>query len=454
VSSAGSFANWGRTASCKPCAIVRPSDENELIALLRRAAAEQRPVKVVGGGHSWSDIACTDGYQVNLDRLEQVISVDRARQRITVQAGLRLHRLVAVLHSNGLALPVVGSILEQSVAGAISTATHGSAPAHGNLACQVEALRMVLADGSVRTVRADEEPDLLSACRVSLGALGIITEVTLRCVPAFTLREVAMPMDFDEAVATLPQLLESAPYLKLWWLPHTQQVLLYRCWPLDPASLKPSRLPAVALDLARRLDRWTEEKIVSAQLFDGLLRLSARRPGIIGRMNRAVRAAYFRPRTRVGASAHVLTIGMPPRHQECEYAVPVAAAGPMLRALRRLIDEHRLTVNFPAEFRFVAADDSWLSPMHGRASCCIGAYIAGGPALDHAPYFGRFEELMQSVAGRPHWGKQFQAPATYLHSVYPRLGDFAALRRKWDPEGRFLNGYLRRIFDDVERPLS
>jgi FAD/FMN-containing dehydrogenase len=439
------FRSWGGTAQCEILERWQPHDEDELRGMLRHAARQGRAVKLVGAVHSWSDIACTDGYQINLDRMRKVISVDHRRKRVTVQAGIRLRELLAELSRHRLSLPVLGSILEQSVAGAISTATHGSAPGLRNLSAQIAALRIMLADGSVREID-ENQPELLRACRVSLGALGVITQVTLDCVPAFALREVAGPIDFDEAVETLHAIVESAPYVKLWWLPHTQKVQVYRCF------LSDARVPAGPPPLGMRVAQWLDAELVNRRVFDGLLRFSANAPAYIPLMNRTVRAFYFRKTQRTGASTALLPVAMPPVHRETEYALPLRAATPALLKLRELIDganpgSPRLRVNFPAELRFVAADDAWLSPMHGTAQevfCCLGAYTADGP--DHERYFAEFESLAQSLGGRPHWGKSFTATGNYLAPVYPRYRDFAALRREWDPEGRFLNAYLRRLF--------
>lgn len=441
-----SFANWGRTAQCEPIARWQPRDEAELAAMLAQAKKEDRAIKVVGAGHSWSDIACTDGYQLNLDHLNRVITIDHRRNRVTVQAGIRLRDLLATLARHRLTLPVLGSILEQSIAGAISTGTHGSAPGLPNLSGQVAALRIMLADGSVREID-DTQPDLLRACRVSLGALGVITQVTLDCVPSFALREVAEPLPFDEVAATLPELVRSAPYVKLWWLPHTPLIQVYRCYASD------ARVPAGPPPPSTRLAQWFDAELVNKHVFSNLLHYSSRAPKYIPPMNRVVRSVYFRKTERTGPSTVLLPVAMPPRHRETEYIIPFAATQKMLLALRELVDGAkgstgpRLRVNFPAELRFVAADDAWLSPMHGAAGeiyCCTGAYTADSP--DHARYFAEFESLAQSLGGRPHWGKTFLATGRYLQGVYPNWQKFAALRREWDPHDRFYNPYLRRLF--------
>lgn len=430
------FRNWAGTATAQPQALLTPQDEAEIVAILRRAAQAGRRVKVIGAGHSWSDIACTDGFLLQLDRMQRVLRVDAKRHEITVQAGMRLHQLIAVLRQHGLTLPVIGSVTQQSIAGAIATGTHGSAPALGNLASRVVGLRLVLASGEVLSIRARENAELLPAVRVHLGALGVISEVTLATVPAFRLQEELSTLPLAQVLAELPQLVSSAPYVKLWWLPHVEEVLLSRCWPTaDPATLS-------------RLSWWVDEQLVNRHLFAAILRWSGRHRQHVPRLNRLVAAAYFRPRQRRGDNTSILPVPMPPIHEETEFALPREQAASALAGLRDLIAERALPINFPAELRFVAADDGWLSPMSGRDSACLGAYIGPGMPAERERYFSAFAERMQELRARPHWGKQFALGASYLRTVYPEFERFAALRHSLDPQRRFQNDFLARVLGE------
>ncbi|HNN96817.1 MAG TPA: FAD-binding protein, partial [Pseudomonadota bacterium] len=243
------FRNWAGTATAQPQAFFTPQSESEIVDILKRAAQAGRRVKVVGAGHSWSDIACTDGYLLQLDALAQVRRVDVQRQEITVQAGIRLHALIAAMHRHGMTLPVIGSVTQQSIAGAIATGTHGSAPGLGNLASRVVGMRLVLANGEVLPINDHENAHLLPAARVHLGALGVISEVTLATVPAFRLHEELSTLPLSQVLNELPRLVESAPYVKLWWLPHVDDVLLSRCWPTMEAAT------------ASRVAWWIDEQI-------------------------------------------------------------------------------------------------------------------------------------------------------------------------------------------------
>lgn len=403
-----------------------------MVAALRDAAGRGQRVKVVGAGHSWSDAALPGPRAMCLDGLAGLESVDAASGEVTVWAGTRLRDLNDLLCGVGLAMPVLGSIAEQSVAGAIATGTHGSAPRLGNLASLVSRLRLALPGGEVVEASAERDPDLFRAARVGLGALGVITQVTLRCVPAFTLEEVATPLPFEQALAALPGLLASEDFVKLWWLPHADlvQVFCYR------RTALPSTFRAAA--------RWLDERVLNGALFTGALALGQANPGQIPRINRAIAAMYFRPARRVARSDRCFNIAMPPRHDETEVSLPVERAAEAMRWMRSFIERERLAVNFVIEARFGAGDDAWMSPAHGRSSCFLGAYTANRGDRDR--FFAGFEEHMRSLGGRPHWGKVFRAGRDQLRPLYPRFDDFAALRAALDPAGMMLNPMLERVF--------
>jgi L-gulonolactone oxidase len=424
------FVNWAGTASCRAAHSSSPRNEGELRSAIAEAAACGQRIKLVGAGHSWNDCACTPEHLVSLDAMDHFVAA--AGDEVTVEGGMRLWQLNEELHRRGLALGVVGSIAHQTVAGAISTGTHGSSPRRGNLASMVTRLRLALADGTIVDCSRAQDPELFAAARVGLGALGVITQVTLRCEPAFTLEENASPMRFDEALAAIPRLAAEEEYVKLWWLPHTDFVQVFR-------YRRTSEKSAFS-----KLARWVDEKIVNRGVFALLLWLTSKWPRAIPAMNRAVRGAYFRPARRIARSDRALTLAMPARHEEVEIALPVEYAAEALVRTRDLIEREKLRVNFVVELRFVAADDAWLSPCHGRDSCFIGAYMARSRGIER--YFSTFESEMLALGGRPHWGKQFSAGAEQLAPLYSKWDDFDALRARLDPRGMFENDYVRRLF--------
>jgi FAD-linked oxidoreductase len=419
--------NWARNVRSEPVRVLAPASEAELVALVAQTAPAR--IRLVGGDHSWSDIAATDEVRVTLDGMSQLLAVEG--ERVTVEAGMRIHALNAALHDRGLALSNLGSIDQQSIAGAISTATHGSGAAHGVLSTQVVGLRLLTMDGTIRTLSAQSEPALFDAARVGLGCLGIITAVTLQCVPAFRLSEVATPMSVEEAAARIPELVAGGEYVKLWWLPGTDRVQVFTASPTDaPARPRP-------------VGEWMDGAVLNPLIFPAVLALGGRFPALIPTLSRLVARVYFRPDARVDHSHRVLHIPMPPRHLESEYALPIGRAGEALLRLRALIAQTGVGVNFVQELRFVAGDDLPLSPAGGRDSCYVGAYTAA--PRDAARYLADFEALMVELGGRPHWGKLFSATPEQLSALYPAWSDFRALRAALDPHGRLVNPFIERV---------
>ena len=215
------WRNWAGNQLCAPTAVEHPGTEAEMVALVKTAATAGRRVKVVGAGHSFTDIACTDGYLLRLDKYGRVLSVDAEAKTVTVQAGIPLTELNRELVERNLAVPNLGDIAYQSVAGAVSTSTHGTGARIGGLATQVVGLELITADGSVVAANADEEPEVFAAARVGLGALGILSTVTLQCVPAFNLHAVEEPMRLDHVLEHLDEYVDGNNHLEFFWVPHT-----------------------------------------------------------------------------------------------------------------------------------------------------------------------------------------------------------------------------------------
>lgn len=424
------FVNWARNQRAWPRHRHAPASEVEIVDLVRSVRAHGEHLRVVGAGHSWSAAAITDQHLVSLDRHARVVRVDREARQVTACAGIRLRDLSAALDREGLALSNLGSISEQSVAGAISTGTHGTGLGHGVLATQVIALRLVTGAGDVRVVTT-AEADLLDAARVSLGALGVISEVTLQVRDAFDLEERAWSLPFDEACRALPALARDHEHLKAWWLPHTGRVQLFAYTPTT-APRRGTSAVGRALDAA-----------VNRVAFTKVLALGRAFPALIPPLSRLIGRTYFHERRRVDRSDRLLNVAMPPRHLELEYGLPIAATTEAWRATRRLIERERLRVNFVQEARFVAPDSCHLSPAYGRESCQLGAYMA--PSADLERYLRGFEAIASGLDGRPHWGKLFHARAAELAPRYPRWDEFQALRRELDPDGVFESEFLREV---------
>ncbi|MCB9792473.1 MAG: FAD-binding protein [Alphaproteobacteria bacterium] len=420
--------NWAGNQRCAPARVERPADEAALQEVVRRAARDGLRVRVVGAHHSWSAVACSDEVLVSLDGMQALVAVEGSRAR--VQAGMRLYQLNQTLAERGLVLPMVGSIDHQSVAGAVSTATHGSGR-HGVLSTRVRALRLVMADGSVRSLSPQQEPELFDAARAGLGLFGILSELTLECEADHHIEQRATPTPFEVALERLPELHAAHEHLKLWWLPHQDTAQVY--------VADRSDAPATPRTLAERLDA----AVLNPALFPALLWLGSTFPGLIAPLNRLIAASYFQETRRVGRPFEILHLVMPPRHLEAEYSLPMEHAAEGLRALRQVIEEEGLRVNFMQELRPVEADELPLSPATGRPSAYVSAYIAR--AAEAPRFFRAVEDRLRPLGARPHWGKLHTFTPEQLRAAYPCWDAAMALRREVDPEGRLLSPYMARL---------
>ncbi|HWC68719.1 MAG TPA: D-arabinono-1,4-lactone oxidase [Acidimicrobiales bacterium] len=427
------WRNWAGNQVARPRAVHHPASEDELSAIVKRAAAEGTTVKVVGAGHSFSDIACTDGHLIELDRCARVLEVDDARRRVTVEAGIPLERLNLALEARGLALPNLGDIAYQTVAGATQTSTHGTGAQLGGLATQIVGMRLLLADGSALDCSADEHADVLAVARVGLGALGVVSRVTLQCVPAFLLHAHECPLRLDAVLEELDDHVARNDHFEFFWVPHTG-------WALTKAN----NCTEAPLSPRGRFAYWRDKSLLENYAFGLVCRVGRRRPAWIPRLARALPASggtdYVEPSYRVFASPRRV------RFLEMEYAIPREACAPALRAVRRFVDDAGLMLNFPVEVRFTAPDDIPLSTASGRPSAYIAVHVFEG--MDEQQYFRGVERIMDDHDGRPHWGKlHFQTAAT-LAPRYPQWGRFLEMRDRLDPERRFANAYTRRVLGD------
>jgi len=424
------FVNWGQNVSATAAHYEQPSSTSRVVDLVKTVRKRGGNLRVIGAGHSWSDVAASDDTLVNLDAMNQVLSVDRENQEVTVQAGIRLNDLADELNRHGLALLNLGSVKEQSIAGAASTGTHGSGLAYGNIATQIRSMKLVNGKGEVVTIERDDPR--LEAARVSMGMLGIITELTLAVEPAYNVLETSFSLPFESCLELAPMLYENHPRVKFWWLPHTGLVQVFA---YDKTDAEPHESV-----IGERLD-----SLVNDYLFAAILKAGEKAARLVPSLNKLVGTSYFKTGSRVARWDKGLCLAMPPVHREAEYGVAVEHTAEIMDRTRQLIERHRLTVAFINEVRFVAKDRAWLSGSYQRDSCQFGAYTSNNK---HAERFIRgVEDIAYELGGRPHWGKEFEATPDYLSSVFPLFGRFSELRADMDPDGVFANDFVRRYFD-------
>ena len=427
------WRNWGRTVAVRPARVERPGTVDEVVALVRRAAAEGMAVKAVGAGHSFSPIAEADGVQVSLDALSGLLAVDRGTREVTLGAGTRLRDVPALLAPYGLAMENLGDIDAQSVAGAISTGTHGTGAGFRGIAAQVVGAVLVTGTGELLRVGRDGDPALLPAVALGLGALGILVEVTIRCVDAFDLSAVERPEPLDAVLGSLSERVAASDHFEFFWFPHTDRALTK-----DNARvpLGEGRSP---LSPARR---WLDDDLLANDMLRAACVVGRTIPATVPWINRSI-VRLSGDRAYSDLSTHVFTTQRRVRFTEMEYAIPADLVLDAFAAVRRAISRSGWRISFPVEVRFAAADDLWLSTAHGRATAYIAVHRFGGE--DPEPYFRTVESIMLAYGGRPHWGKMHWREAADLAPVYPRFEDFGRLRAQLDPDGLFLNPYLRRV---------
>jgi len=417
------WANWaGNVRDTAPT--VRPGSADEVADLVKQARAEGRRIKPAGTGHSFTAAGQTDGIRLDLSRLSGVYSVEG--NLVTVGAGTSIHDLNRLLAARGLALPNLGDIDVQTISGAISTGTHGTGARLGCLSTFVEGLTMV--DGTGTVVR--DEP----AARVGLGALGVLTEVTLRCVDAFVLRAEERPARLAEVFAALDEHVTGNDHFEIYWFPYTDRV----------QTKTNNRVPASDRPL-RPIRGWLDDEFLSNSVFGVACRVGRRIPATV-RTIAKIEARALSPRVYTAPSYEVFCTPRRVRFTEMEYALPREALPEAFEALRRIVDGLPFPIIFPVEIRFTAADDIWLSHGYGRDSAYIAIHQYVG--MPYEPYFRAFEKVAAGLGGRPHWGKLHWRTAEDLRPAYPRFDDFVALRDRLDPDRVFANAYTTQVLGD------
>src|SRR4051794_262373 len=427
------WRNWAGNQHAEPRSIEHPRDVEEVSLLVKRAAGENRRVKAVGSGHSFTPTAVTDGTLLRLDRLSGLISSDLATGLVTVHAGTPLHQLNALLADLGLAMSNLGDIDRQTVSGATSTGTHGTGSRLGGLATQIRGLELVGGDGSIVHCSADQRPELFECARVGLGALGIVTAITLQCEPAFLLEADEQPMPLDRVMADLDELAQANDHFEFYWFPHTDVALTKRNNRLAPGQeARP----------LKRWREWLEDELLANTLFNAVCALGKARPSLVPRLNST--AAKMLGARRFSAPSHeVFTSPRRVRFVEMEYAVPRAAIRDAVQAVRSVIDRDALQISFPIEVRVAAPDDIPLSTAFGRDSAYVAIHRYRGEPFEG--YFRAVEHEMKALGGRPHWGKMHWRTREDLRPSYPRFDDFVAVRNQVDPERVFANVYLETV---------
>jgi FAD-linked oxidoreductase len=406
----GLWRNWVGNQSCIARYKGAPTTEEQVSAMVAEASALDLNVRVAGSGHSFTPVVGTGGLLLSLAGLRGVRQVDMQKKQVSVAAGTRIHDLALELKSRGLSLVNQGDIDSQAVAGAFTTGTHGTGSSLGCLATAIAGLRLVQADGSVLVIDGTDK-DLLHAAQVSVGTLGVISELTLQVTDAYQLHEHLWRDDFETCMERHDELAATHRHFGFFWCPTAASRHLY-C--LADTADAPRTSTKKTADVC-------EMKVID--ITDA--------------------PAMHTPFEKIAYSSDIYPIEYIPNFHELEYAVPLQHGKAAVRAVRELMLTKHTDALFPIEYRFTAGDPAWISPFYQQDSITLS--VSGQPGVDYWDYLRDVDAILRSFQARPHWGKMHFLDTDDVTALYPRANDFRALRRRLDPKGRFLNEHVRML---------
>ncbi|PVZ14726.1 D-arabinono-1,4-lactone oxidase [Actinomycetospora cinnamomea] len=431
------WRNWSGTVTAVPERVHLPRSVPDVVAAVRDATVAGARLRPRGSGHSFTSLAATDGHAIDLRGFAGIEALDTATGVVRARAGTTLRALNRALEAHGLALANLGDIDAQTISGAVATGTHGTGARQGGLATQVLALDLVLADGTAVRCSADAEPDLFAASRVGLGALGVVTHVTLQCVPAFVLHAVERPERLDTVLCDLDGLFASADHAEFYWFPYGSRAMVKRNHRVTadaaPAPLSPVR-------------RFVEYDVVENAAFGAVCRVGRAAPSTAPALGRLA-SSVLSTREYGDRSHRVFTTRRRVRFVESEWAVARERLGDVLAELRAVVPRLEHPVLFPVEVRVAAGDDVWLSTAYGRDTAYVAVHqYVGAPRRE---WFDAAGAIAAAAGGRPHWGKEHHLDATALRERYPCFDAFRRVRRDVDPGGLFTNAHLDHVLGAV-----
>ncbi|VVT14393.1 FAD-linked oxidoreductase [Sphingomonas sp. EC-HK361] len=414
------WSNWSGSVTAE-ASVLRPRDEDELAG----AVAAASRVRATGAGHSFMPLCASNDFIVNLEDMAGSLGVAADRRSVRAPAGWSLKRLTAALWDEGLALANQGDVNPQSLAGSTATGTHGTGRELGSLSTFVRGMRLIGSDGDACWCSADENPDLFQAARLSLGMFGIATEIEIAVVPAFHLAERIEKRRWAEVREQFDDLVEQQRHIEFWFFPHADSVILKTLEPCDPCDLPPSTTD------------------MEETAFRRVLNIGAVVPALVPFLQRLMMRARLSGRRRGPAHA-IFPSDRTLRFEEMEYEMPRAVGLDTLDEVVRWIRAKRLPVSFPFEYRVVAADDIWMSPMHAGPVASISMHQYA--KMPWQKLFADSEAIFRAHGGRPHWAKRHTLTRDDVDALYPMAERYRAVRREADPAGKFLNPHLAALF--------
>lgn len=420
------WQNWSGYRQCYPAGRSAPRDEAALAQLLKNAKGTVRPV---GAGHSFTELVPTEGEIISLRHFSGLLDHDGAAMTATFGAGTKISQVGEPLNALGQALANMPDIDDQTLAGAMSTGTHGTGERLGALHSYVTGLRLVTPSGEVLDCSRERNADVFDAARVSMGSLGVITQYTLQNVPATRMKRKTWMAPREELMEQFDQLAADNHSFEIYTLPHFKQALAITInpsdEPLSPRTEDPDNDAAMQLKQLRDLLSWWPA--------------ARRRVGDLA-------SAGHPTQENVDHWYRIFPSERAVRFNEMEYHMDREQLLPTLRKVLAHVEKNHPEVFMPFEVRVVNGeqDDAWLSPFyrHASASIAVHRYYQEDPL----PLFHSTEPLLKAAGGRPHWGKMNEMSTAEFAALYPKWEQFRQLRAELDPHGRMLNPYLKKVF--------
>jgi L-gulonolactone oxidase len=431
------WENWAKLSTCTPEKIIFPKSLEELKCIVKENNATTTPIKVVGHGNSYNTIFHTKGTLVSLKEFNHVHDINTQTNTITFDAGLSIQELVNVCKSNNLGVTNLGTNMFDNIAGACATGHHGSGINYGILSSFIESFDLLLPSGQILTITKDDW--LYDALGVHLGAMGIITKITLSLEKQFKLKQEVFPISLQAFQDSLPNLLATNDHVKLIWAPHTND---YQCWIANRTN-EPND-SAWSHWKSKTLDGLFINNIIHGCL----LYSSCINPTNVRKINRWLSSYFLKGKTQtVGWGDEIFHIPHLLKQDAVEYSIDLNNTVPFLQDLNNLIESQSFNVQFPIEIRFVKKDNFWLSPAYQADQCYIGTKSHCLPLLKtpYQAYFKAVNTLVETYAGRPHWAKQHYFSKEYLINAFPKWKDFWILQSLFDPNQLFMNNWLKTI---------
>lgn len=418
------WKNWSGSQICYPQERKAPATVEELQALVKEAPGKIRPV---GSGHSFTSLVPTDDTIISVGRLSGLVDHNAATNQATLWAGTRLGDIGGPLAERGQAMINMPDIDEQTLAGALGTATHGTGSGIGCLPAFVEGMQIVTANGDVLECDRNNNTDLFDAARVNLGALGIVTQVRMQNAPLYRLKREMEWLPIEDILNQADELADNNRNFEFYYIPFSGYGFV------DVQNI-------------------TDEPVSSTERLDqndGAETLKDLRDWLkwSPKLRELVLSTYAKTIDKeivIANSWENYASERNVRFNEMEYHLPRENMAKAFREIRELVETKFPEVFFPFEVRYIKSDDIWLSPFYQRETCSIAVHRYYKE--DYKPLFKAVEPILRKYHGRPHWGKLNTMTAQDLKVHYKNWQAFKDIRQQYDPNGKFLNSYLEQLF--------